>query len=84
MITFTIKDRGSHLKFHSDGVKMHTKELQSLIDGEFTTVQTVFNVMTHYVLKPDEDVLQIYDIGSQLRNKFIVERKTGAKPELSL
>ena len=78
------EDRGSHRKFHSDGVKVYTKELQGFIDSDLTTAQTVFNVMTHYVLKPDEEVLKIYDIGSHLRNNFITERKTGVEPELSV
>ena len=42
----------------------------------------MFNVMTHYVLKPDNEILQIYDICSQLRNNFIANRKTDAEPEL--
>ena len=40
--------------------------------------------MTHYVLKPDEKILQIYDIGSQLRNNSNADRKTDAEPELSV
>ena len=76
--------RGSHLKFHSERVKISTKDLRSFIDCDVTAVQTVFNVMNHFVLKPDEDILQIYDIGSQLRNNFISDRKTDAEPELSV
>ena len=33
-------------------------------------------------MKPDKEILQIYDIGSQLRNNFIAYRKTDAEPEL--
>ena len=51
--------RGSYLKFHSDGVEIYAKQLRSFLDCDLTTVQTVFNVMTHYVLKPDEKTFQI-------------------------
>ena len=52
-----------------------TNQLRSFLDCDLTTVQTVCNVMTHYVLKADEEILQIYDIGSQLWNSFIADRK---------
>ena len=78
------KYRGSYLKFHSDGVEIYTKQLRSFLDCDLTTVQTVFNFMTHYVLNPDEVILQIYDLGSQLRNNFIADRKTDAEPKLSV
>ena len=42
----------------------------------------MFNFMTHYVLNPYEEIFQIYDIGSQLRNNFIGDRKTDAEPKL--
>ena len=74
--------RGSYLKFHSDGVQIYTKQLRSFLDCDSTTVQTVVNVMNHYVLKPDKEILQIYKICSQLRNNFIADRKTDAEPEL--
>ena len=74
--------RGSYLKFHSDGVEVYKKQMRSFLDCDSTTVQTVFNVTTHYVLKPDAEIVQIYDIGSQLRNNFIADRKT--EPELSV
>ena len=65
-------------------MEVYTKQLRSFIDCDLTTVQTVSNVMTHYVLKPDEEILQIYNISSQLRNNFITDRKTDAEPELSV
>ena len=75
--------RGSYLKFHSDGVEIYAKQLRSFLDFDLTTVQTVFNVMTHYVLNPDEETLQIYE-GSQFRNNVIADRKTDAEPKLSV
>ena len=65
-------------------MEIYAKQLRSVLDFDLTTVQTVLNLMTHYVLKPDEEILQIYDIGSQLRNNFIADRKTNAEPKPSV
>ena len=73
---------GSYLKFHSDRVQIYTKQLRSFLDCDLTAGQTVFNVMNHYVLKPDKEILQIYDICSHLWNNFIANRKTDTEPEL--
>ena len=86
VITFTMNIEG-HI---SSSIQMGWKYtrnswgVRSFLDCYLTTVQTVFNFMTHYVLKPDEKILQIYDIGSQLRNNSNADRKTDAEPELSV
>ena len=58
-------------KFHNHAVSVYSKALAEFLDDPSLKFSSVFNVMTHSILEPDDDLLNCEEIGSSLLEKFL-------------